>query len=77
MKCEGFFEDWAKHYRQTIILTSHLTPDINNLFHNMCSNHLGKLQIRPQYTGVLNKVIPVVRQVRIIFCVCVFFVVYR
>lgn len=56
-----FTEDWSKHFRQTIVLSSHLSPSINGLFSSL-TNHAGKLKIRPKYKGVLGKVVPVVRQ---------------
>ena len=54
----------ARHYRQTVLLTSHVTADMNALFGRACSNYAGKARLVQEHAGVLGQV---VHQV----CVCV------
>lgn len=60
---EWCLNGWARHYRQTIILSGYLDAAINALFHRSCMNHAGKVKLRCQYSGTLSRVIPQVRQV--------------
>ncbi|XP_074289527.1 protein NUCLEOLAR FACTOR 1-like [Silene latifolia] len=53
----------AQFYRQTILLSSYLNPDINALFNQHCLNFEGKLRLSCEYKGMLQKVVVPVRQV--------------
>lgn len=49
-----FTEEKAAYFRQSIILSQYLTPDMNSLFLNKCFNLAGKIKVRPVYDGVLG-----------------------
>ncbi|GAB2242883.1 hypothetical protein Droror1_Dr00019658 [Drosera rotundifolia] len=58
-----YLDGQAQFYRQTIILSSYLTPDINALFNHHCVNFEGKIKLSCKYKGVLPKIIPYLRQI--------------
>ncbi|KAI3741880.1 hypothetical protein L1987_59558 [Smallanthus sonchifolius] len=58
-----YLDGQARFYRQTIILGSHLNPDINTLFNNHCLNFEGKVKLLHEHEGVLPKVLLQVRQI--------------
>ncbi|KAH9603927.1 hypothetical protein KSS87_018011 [Heliosperma pusillum] len=58
-----YVDGQARFYRQTIILSSYLNPDINALFNQHCLNFEGKLRLSCEYKGMLQKVVLPVRQV--------------
>nr|XP_043628614.1 U3 small nucleolar RNA-associated protein 25 [Erigeron canadensis] len=58
-----YFEEQARFYRQTIILGSHVNPDINALFNNHCLNYEGRVKLFCEHKGVLPKVLLQVRQI--------------
>ncbi|KAK1394264.1 U3 small nucleolar RNA-associated protein 25 [Heracleum sosnowskyi] len=58
-----YFDGQAKFYRQSIILGSHLNPDINAMFNRHCLNHQGKIKLDYDHKGVLPKVLLQVRQI--------------
>ncbi|KAL2925760.1 Digestive organ expansion factor-like protein [Bienertia sinuspersici] len=58
-----YLDEQARFYRQTIILSSYLNPDINALFNRHCLNFEGKLRFSCDHKGVLPKVILQVKQV--------------
>lgn len=47
-------DDLSAHYRQTLIFTAYLTPEILNLFHTTCLNHAGKLKLTPDHPGTIT-----------------------
>jgi len=50
---------WAKHYRQNILLSSFLSPEMNALVGGpLCANHAGRLKVRHEEQGVLSRVVP-------------------
>lgn len=53
----------AQFYRQTILLSSFLNPDMNSSFNQRCLNYQGKVKSVTEYKGVLPKVLLQVRQV--------------
>lgn len=59
---------WSRFYRQTILLSSFASPEMNALLGRRCANHAGCLRLRPAYPGVLSQVLP---QVCSVFGVCV------
>ncbi|KAL3513649.1 hypothetical protein ACH5RR_026366 [Cinchona calisaya] len=58
-----YLDGQAQFYRQTILLGSHLNPDINSLFNRHCLNYGGKVKLMCPYKGVLPKVLIPVRQI--------------
>lgn len=60
---QWYLDARAQFYRQTIILSSYINPDINALFNRHCLNFQGKLRLSCEHKGVLPKVILEVRQV--------------
>ncbi|XP_017236482.1 protein NUCLEOLAR FACTOR 1 isoform X1 [Daucus carota subsp. sativus] len=58
-----YLDGQAKFYRQSIILGSHLNPDINAVFNRNCHNYRGKVKLDYDHKGVLPKVLLQVRQI--------------
>ncbi|XP_034580641.1 protein NUCLEOLAR FACTOR 1 isoform X1 [Setaria viridis] len=58
-----YLDQHAQYYRQTILLSSYLTPEINALFNGSCFNYEGKIKMVTEYAGVLPKIQLEVRQV--------------
>ncbi|KAL1224086.1 Protein NUCLEOLAR FACTOR 1 [Cardamine amara subsp. amara] len=58
-----YLDQHARFYRQSIILSSYLTPEINSLFNHHCLNYKGKMKLACKYKGVLQKVLLPVRQI--------------
>uniref|UniRef100_A0A2P2MEH5 Uncharacterized protein MANES_17G002500 n=1 Tax=Rhizophora mucronata TaxID=61149 RepID=A0A2P2MEH5_RHIMU len=58
-----YLEGYARLYRQTIVLSYYVNPDINGLFNHQCVNYQGKVKLVCKYKGVLPKVLLQVRQI--------------
>ncbi|PWA70846.1 nucleolar protein [Artemisia annua] len=58
-----YLEGQARFYRQTIILGSHVNPDINAVFNKHCLNYKGRVKLLCEHKGVLPKVLLQVRQI--------------
>jgi len=58
-----YLDQHAQYYRQTILLSSYLTPEINALFNGLCFNYEGKIKMVTEYAGVLPKIQLEARQV--------------
>ncbi|KAL6865121.1 hypothetical protein ACP4OV_016272 [Aristida adscensionis] len=58
-----YLDQQAQYYRQTILLSSYLTPEMNALFNGLCFNYEGKVKMVTEYTGVLPKIQLDVKQV--------------
>ncbi|KAL0682425.1 hypothetical protein Bca4012_049272 [Brassica carinata] len=52
-----YLDGHARFYRQSIILSSYLTPDINALFNEHCLNYKGKIKLECEHKGVLHEVL--------------------
>ena len=58
----------VRHYRQTVLLTSWVSADMNRLLSSSlaaggcCSNHAGSIRVVPEHHGVLGAVVPQVCQ---------------
>ncbi|KEY65003.1 hypothetical protein S7711_07343 [Stachybotrys chartarum IBT 7711] len=50
-----YLEDWAKYFRQTIVLSAFNTPELSELQRLHCHNWAGKARLQPEYPGVLQK----------------------
>ncbi|KAF7549829.1 hypothetical protein G7046_g8216 [Stylonectria norvegica] len=50
-----YLEDWAKYFRQTIILSSFNTPELSELQRLHCHNWAGKVRLQPEYPGTLQQ----------------------
>lgn len=53
----------ASLYRQTILLSSFPSAEMNALLGRTCRNHAGKVRLWPTHRGVLGHIIPQARQV--------------
>ena len=51
----------ARHYRQTVMLSSFLSADMNRLAATSCSSFEGRLRLAQEHGGVLSAVVPQVR----------------
>lgn len=50
----------AAFFRQTIVLSAYLTPELNSLYHKHMRNIAGKLKYQPEYNGaIMNIGVPV------------------
>ncbi|KAL6542863.1 hypothetical protein OROHE_010383 [Orobanche hederae] len=58
-----YLDGQARFYRQTIVLGSHINPEINALFSQHCLNYRGKIKLECKYKGVLPKILVPVRQI--------------
>ncbi|KAL7593024.1 hypothetical protein Lser_V15G33509 [Lactuca serriola] len=58
-----YLDGQARFYRQTIVLGTHVNPDINAMFNNHCLNYKGKVKLSCEHKGVLPKVLLQVRQI--------------
>ncbi|KAF5590434.1 u3 small nucleolar RNA-associated 25 [Fusarium subglutinans] len=50
-----YLEDWAKYFRQTIILSAFNTPELSELLRLHCHNWAGKVRLQPEYPGMLSQ----------------------
>lgn len=50
-----YLDDWAKYFRQTIILSGFHTPELAELQRSSCHNWAGKARLQPEYPGVLQQ----------------------
>lgn len=57
-----YLDDQARYFRQTIVLSQYVTPEINSLFGNKCFNIGGKVKFRPKYVGAMARVGMKIRQ---------------
>ncbi|KAF4381250.1 hypothetical protein G4B88_009578 [Cannabis sativa] len=60
---QWYLDGYARFYRQTIMLSSYLNPDINAMFNHQCVNYQGKVKLECEYKGVLPKVLLQVQQI--------------
>nr|CAG4715943.1 unnamed protein product [Naegleria fowleri] len=51
---EYHIQGFAKYFRQTIVFSSYMSPDINGLVTNYCKNMRGLVKVRSFYEGVLS-----------------------
>ncbi|KAH7671676.1 U3 small nucleolar RNA-associated protein 25 [Dioscorea alata] len=58
-----YLDGQARFYRQTILLSSFLNPEMNALFNRLCVNYEGKVKLLTEHKGVLPKVLLQVRKV--------------
>ncbi|EGU87205.1 hypothetical protein FOPG_03194 [Fusarium oxysporum f. sp. conglutinans race 2 54008] len=50
-----YLEDWAKYFRQTIIMSAFNTPELSELLRLHCHNWAGKVRLQPEYPGMLSQ----------------------
>jgi U3 small nucleolar RNA-associated protein 25 len=61
---EWMLSGQAKHYRQTIVLSSFASAELNSLLVRKCSNHSGRIRLyQVHHPGVLRHIVPQVRQI--------------
>ncbi|EOA29995.1 hypothetical protein CARUB_v10013099mg [Capsella rubella] len=58
-----YLDGHARFYRQSIIISSHLTAELNSLFNHQCLNYKGKMKLECAYDGVLHEVLCNVTQI--------------
>ncbi|PIN11545.1 hypothetical protein CDL12_15848 [Handroanthus impetiginosus] len=58
-----YLDGQARFYRQTIILSSHINPELNALHNQHCLNYRGKIKLECKYKGVLPKILTQARQI--------------
>ncbi|ESQ35029.1 hypothetical protein EUTSA_v10006892mg [Eutrema salsugineum] len=58
-----YLDGHARFYRQSIILSSYITPEMNVLFNQHCLNYKGKMKLACEYKGVLDQVLLPIRQI--------------
>ncbi len=56
-----YLSGYAPHYRQTVLLSSFLNPEMSHLLSSCCSNFEGSIRATPEQGGVLSAVVPQVR----------------
>ena len=59
---ESHLNGHARHLRQTVLLSSFQTPEINALFNRRCVNYEGKVRLRTSQKGVLGQLTLKTRQ---------------
>ena len=52
----------AKNFRQTIITTARVTPELNSTFSRYCSNWKGRVRVQTKQSGVVSQVVGQVQQ---------------
>jgi U3 small nucleolar RNA-associated protein 25 len=50
-----YLEDWAKYFRQTVVLSAFNTPELSELLRLHCHNWAGKVRLQPEYPGSLSQ----------------------
>lgn len=50
-----YLEDWAKYFRQTIVLSAFNTPELSELQRSYCHNWAGKVRLQPEYHGMIQQ----------------------
>ncbi|KAJ4222623.1 rRNA-binding ribosome biosynthesis protein utp25 [Fusarium solani] len=50
-----YLEDWAKYFRQTVLLSAFNTPELSELLRLHCHNWAGKVRLQPEYPGSLSQ----------------------
>ncbi|KAK7546911.1 U3 small nucleolar RNA-associated protein 25 [Phyllosticta citricarpa] len=48
-----YLDNKASHFRQTIVISAYLTPELNSLFNKHMRNIAGKVKIQPTYDGAM------------------------
>lgn len=60
---EIFLDGFAKHFRQTILLSDRFQPEMHSLLRKQCCNIRGCAITKARYQGSITHIIPTVKQV--------------
>ncbi|KAK2615116.1 hypothetical protein N8I77_001892 [Diaporthe amygdali] len=50
-----YFDDQARHFRQTLVFSQFNTPELSKLFRLHCRNWAGKVRVEPEHAGVIGE----------------------
>ncbi|PHH89114.1 hypothetical protein CDD83_6625 [Cordyceps sp. RAO-2017] len=50
-----YLEDWARFFRQTVVLSAFNTPELSELVRQHCHNWAGRARLQPAYPGVIQQ----------------------
>ncbi|KAL1874893.1 rRNA-binding ribosome biosynthesis protein utp25 [Diaporthe australafricana] len=50
-----YFDDQARHFRQTLVFSQFNTPELSKLFRLHCRNWAGKARVEPEHAGVIGE----------------------
>lgn len=50
-----YFDNQARHFRQTLIFSQFNTPELSKLFRVHCQNWAGKVRMEPEHAGVIGE----------------------
>ena len=59
---EWYLSGLARHYRQTVLVSSFASAEMAALFGRHCANHAGRWRLRAEPAGVLGSIVAQVRQ---------------
>jgi U3 small nucleolar RNA-associated protein 25 len=60
---EWYLAGQARHYRQTVMMSSFVSPEMTAFMARDCSNYAGVIRLQPSYRGVLGRVVPQIRHI--------------